>query len=262
MPFYLIYNTKEVFTTYKYYRKQAGMSIEGASSWLHVAPRTLSKYESGETQPAPQVALAMGRAYKNPALIFCYCQKECPIGANYSYQYLNNVDLSPQNILLKLYQEYREVGKALECLMSVAVNKKTREDFNEEQIHNLERDLHHLLDLEHTIQVLKMEMDRCQWVKIPNLVSQHNSKCYRQGYAVDEQVKETGREYGVPGQSSRRRRAYGAYRTVKFLQGSTPTGWKGMAECLKYLEKEKIRRSRPMKKNRPRPKERQRIMDI
>lgn len=33
---------------YRTARKEAGLTLEEAAFWLHVAPRTLGKYESGE----------------------------------------------------------------------------------------------------------------------------------------------------------------------------------------------------------------------
>lgn len=42
-------------------RKGAGLSIEEAAFQIHIAPRTLVKYEHGESTPGPDVVLAMSR---------------------------------------------------------------------------------------------------------------------------------------------------------------------------------------------------------
>lgn len=180
---------------YKDARKTAGLSIEEASFLLHIAPRTLCKYEAGETLPSQEVALAMGKVYGSPALTMLYCRRECAIGAAYSYEYLNNVDRTPQNILLKLHQVHREAGEAIGRMLVTIINKQQGSDFSESERHSFEQGLQELLDLEHTIEMLKMELGERQWCDIPQLISEHNSKCYRQGYVVHGTVKEDEQMY-------------------------------------------------------------------
>ncbi len=185
---------------YKQTRKQSGLCIEEASFQLHIAPRTLCKYEAAETHPGPEVALAMGRVYKAPALTMQYCRRECAIGTAYSYEVLNNVDLSPQNILLKLHQVHQDAGEAIGRLLSTVINKQQHSDFTDGEQQSLEQDLHDLLDLEHTIETLKMELGERQWCDIPQLVSEHNSKCFDRGYVVHGVVREVEQiyAYGLP----------------------------------------------------------------
>lgn len=66
---------------YRAARKAAELSIEEASFRLHIAPRTLCKYEAGETVPPPEVVLVMSRLYKIPWLTQHYCREFCAKGA-------------------------------------------------------------------------------------------------------------------------------------------------------------------------------------
>lgn len=165
---------------YKSARKQAGLSIDEAAYRLHVAPRTLCKYEAGESLPSPEVALAMGRVYKAPALTMLYCRKECAIGRAYCYDLLNNVDLSAMAIITKYRQENGEANEAIEHLATLMLNKKGRADCTEEELQQIWRWALELLDLEHVIEVLKLRLwDFCD---VMDLVKEHNDKCHRKRY--------------------------------------------------------------------------------
>lgn len=65
--------------TFKLARKEAGLTVEEAAFRIHVSPRALSNYESGQRVPPPDVVAGMAREYKRPDLIREYCG-ECPIG--------------------------------------------------------------------------------------------------------------------------------------------------------------------------------------
>jgi len=172
---------------YKQARKSAGLSIEEAAFQLHIAPRTLAKYESQKTASAC-TTLDMSKVYKDPTLNVQYCRNNCPVGKVYNYEYLNNIILSPQNIILNLYQKHRVAGNSLDNLKELVVNKDSTEDFTEEEKSYLKQEIYCLLNLEHAIQVIKLELDKRNWVDMPALIHAHNSKCLRKGYV--EHVKE------------------------------------------------------------------------
>ena len=64
-------------------RLQTGMSAEEAAFKLCVGIRTLYRYEAGETVPPADVVCMMARTYRKPGLLYLYCRKYCPIGAQY-----------------------------------------------------------------------------------------------------------------------------------------------------------------------------------
>lgn len=64
---------------YKQMRNKAGYSIENAAFRLHIAPRTLAKYEAEDKAP-PEVVLAMAELYNTPHLLHWQCKNNCPIG--------------------------------------------------------------------------------------------------------------------------------------------------------------------------------------
>ena len=84
---------------YKTSRKSANLSIEESAFRLHIAPRTLCKYEAGETVPGPEVVLAMSREYGKPEMTLTYCRENCAIGRAYGYEVLNGVDTSLVTVL-------------------------------------------------------------------------------------------------------------------------------------------------------------------
>jgi len=172
---------------YKQTRKNAKLSIEEAAFQLHIAPRTLCKYEAGESLPRPETAKAMGEVYKTPSLTMLYCRKECAIGRAYCYEVLNNVDLSPIAILTKYRQEEREAHEALKNLAELMLNKHGREDCTEEELRELRRWTLEMLDLEHVIETLKLRL--WDFLDVADLVNEHNQKCLEKRY-VDERKPE------------------------------------------------------------------------
>ncbi len=182
-------------------RMEIGLSRRAAGEALSLHPKSIEAYERGGLVPAPAVITTMAKLYRRPCLNQQYCRQECAIGAAFSYEVLNNVDLSPQNILLKLHQVHQDAGEAIRCLLSTVINKQERSDFTDGEGQSLTRAMHDLLDLEHTIEMLKMELEERQWCDVSQLVSEHNSKCYDRGYVTHGVVREVDQiyAYGVGG---------------------------------------------------------------
>jgi len=165
-------------------RKDAGFSIEEAAYRVNVASRTLIKYEHGETIPGPDVVLAMSRVYKRPWMTQIYCKECCAIGQAYSYEVLNNVNLDPQNIMLKLIGEMNEAQTVLNKMLEIAVNKNSRSDFTEQEWDEFIDCLHEFLDVEHNIETLKIALNH--WCDISEEIQKHNKKCLERGYVKKE----------------------------------------------------------------------------
>ena len=53
---------------------------EEAAELLHLSPATLGRYETDESDPAPDVVYAMSQIYQNPVLRRIHCSEYCPIG--------------------------------------------------------------------------------------------------------------------------------------------------------------------------------------
>lgn len=165
---------------YKPTRRKANLSIEEAAYRLHIAPRTLCKYEAGESTPSPEVALAMGKVYKAPELTSIYCRKECAIGQAYCYDLLNNVDLSAMAIITKYRQEGKEADEAVERLATLMLNKKGRPDCSDAELQDIWNWALELLDLEHVIETLKLRL--WDFLDVADLVTEHNRKCIEKRY--------------------------------------------------------------------------------
>ena len=161
-------------------RKACGLSREEASFRLHVAPRTLCNYEAGDSVPPPEVVLEMSHQYGAPSMTQQYCRHSCAIGQAYSYVVLDNVNLDPASVSLKLLGELKEAQEVLQQMFSLMVNKNGREDFTDREWVQFSSHLHEFLDVEHNIETLKISLGR--WADMSVLVAQHNQKCIDRGY--------------------------------------------------------------------------------
>lgn len=165
---------------YRGARKRARLSIEEAAFRLHIAPRTLCKYEAEESIPPPEVVLEMSKLYGCPDITQRYCRECCAIGRTYGYEVLDNVNLDPATVILKLVGEYKEAGQMLGKLMELTVNKNSRKDFTDGEWQQYLQGLHEFLDLEHNIECLKLALGR--WCDVAELIEEHNQKCRERGY--------------------------------------------------------------------------------
>lgn len=165
---------------YKAGRKNAGLSLEEAAFRLHIAPRTLCKYEAGQVVPSPDVVLKMSQEYQQPELTLLYCRENCAIGKAYGYEVLDAVDTNPVVVLAKLMGEMEEALNMLNRAMSIAINKVRRGDFTNDEWDIFSEAVLEFLDVEHNIEVLKLVMGRM--TDVAELVERHNQKCRENGY--------------------------------------------------------------------------------
>jgi len=161
-------------------RLKSGLTIEEAAARTYISPRALINYEQNNTVPGPDVALRMSKVYKDPWLTQRYCKECCAIGQAYSYEILDNVNLDPASVLLKLVGEMEEAQKVLTNMLSIAVNKNEREDFKENEWEEFIKYLHEFLDVEHNIEILKISLNK--WCDMAKMVAEHNIKCKKKGY--------------------------------------------------------------------------------
>lgn len=173
---------------YKIARKRAGLTVEEAAFRLHVAPRTLAKYESGENTPPPEVVLGMARAYHQSLPVQHYCRKCCAIGAACRYEVLDRVNLDPASVILKLGSEMREAASAFDRMAELAVNKRRREDFTDAEWSEFMRCFGEFMDVEHNVEALRLSL--AEWADIAEPVGQHNRKCRDRGYATTPEPME------------------------------------------------------------------------
>lgn len=172
---------------YKDARKQANLPIEEAAFRVHVAPRTLSKYEAGETVPPPEVVLAMSREYRQPEMTLTYCRQNCAIGKAYGYEVLNAVDTSMVTVLAKLMDEMDEARGLLGRAMALAINRMEREAFTDGEWREFSGAVLEFLDVEHNIEVLKLALGRI--CDVSELIEMHNKKCRDSGYTKEKPLK-------------------------------------------------------------------------
>lgn len=166
---------------YKRGRLEARMTIEEAAEELHIAPRTLAKYEADDTEPSPAMALQMSRVYRQPEITYQYC-RNCPIGAVYAYELLNNVDDNITTILVKLHEELHEAAEAVKKAMFISVNKRTREDFDNDEWEKFTKAVHELIDVEHAFEFFKIKVG--QITDVASFIHAHNEDCIHKGYAL------------------------------------------------------------------------------
>lgn len=104
---------------YKEARKKAGLSIEEAAYRLNIAPRTLCKYESGELNVPPDMALKMSQIYGMPELAPWHCAKRCAIGRVFCPVFQMG-DLATDT--LRLMRELRDVNERIGDLVDIAAD--------------------------------------------------------------------------------------------------------------------------------------------
>ena len=165
---------------YRLVRKQAGIGTDEAALMLNLAPRTLSKYEAGDTSPPSEVVLAMAKAYGASLLTLHHCRHQCAIGSAYSFEILDGVNMDPATVLLKVLEEMSEAQDAIHGMLRAVVNKNRREDFAPREWATLINGLHELIDYEHTVEILKVALSG--WCDISEVIAQHNLKCQQRGY--------------------------------------------------------------------------------
>ncbi len=165
-------------------RLKTGLTIEEAAAKTYVSPRALINYEQENTTPGPDVALQMSKVYKDPWLTQRYCKDCCAIGRAYSYEILDNVNLDPASVMLKLVGEMKEAQDVLNNMLALAVNKNEREDFKECEWEEFVRYLHEFLDVEHNVEILKISLNK--WCDMAELIAEHNQKCKLRGYVGGE----------------------------------------------------------------------------
>ncbi len=169
---------------YKDARKRAGLTIEEAAFRLHVAPRTLCKYESGENVPPPEVIVAMSREYRAPELLARYCRENCAIGQAQGYEILDRVNADPPSVMIKLVGEMAEAQAVLHRMLDLAVNRNRREDFPDREWAEFTKCVQEFLDVEHNVAILRLSLGA--WCDPSELVGRHNRKCVDRGYASIE----------------------------------------------------------------------------
>lgn len=165
-------------------RKRAGKTQEQTSRAMFMGLRQYQRLEYGEQDMTPDEALKLSKVLDCPTLTMVYCKKSCSIGKRYCFDLLNNVDLSPTAILTKYRQEEREANEALEHLSEIMLNKTNREDCTDEELKLLWRWALEMLDLEHVIETLKMQL--WDFLDVAALIREHNMKCHDKRYVDRE----------------------------------------------------------------------------
>lgn len=148
---------------------------------IEISTESLGCYERGIRDPSPMMVKELAEIYKEPFLTQKYCKYNCSIGQAFSYEILDEVDLTLSNVCLKLLEEHRESSELLEETIMMIANKRTIDDFKTEQIKTLKFNVHELLDVEHTIEIFKIALNK--FFNMEEMIQEHNQKCIDHGYA-------------------------------------------------------------------------------
>lgn len=147
---------------------------------IEISIESLGCYERGVRDPSPGMVVELADIYKEPFLTQRYCKFNCAIGQAYSYDILDNIDTNLSSIALKLLEEHRESHELLEETLTLIVNKRKIEDFTTEEIRKLKFNVHELLDVEHTIEIFKIALNK--FINMEEMIAEHNQKCKNHGY--------------------------------------------------------------------------------
>lgn len=147
---------------------------------IEISTESLGCYERGVRSPSPGIVVELAAIYKEPFLTQRYCKYNCAIGQAYSYEILDNVDLNISNIALKLLEEHRESHEVLTEILVLITNKKSIKDFKESELQQLKKNVHELLDTEHSIEIFKIALNK--FIDMKEMIAEHNQKCIERGY--------------------------------------------------------------------------------
>lgn len=148
---------------------------------IEISTESLGCYERGVRDPSPGMVIELADIYNEPFLTQKYCKYCCKIGQAYSYEMLDNVDLNLSNVALKLLEEHRESHEVLAETLILITNKRTEADFTEEELSRLKKNVHELLDTEHTIEIFKITLNK--FINMKAMIAEHNEKCRQRGYS-------------------------------------------------------------------------------
>lgn len=153
-----------------------------AEKGIEISTESLGCYERGVRDPSPNMVVEFADIYQEPFLTQRYCKYNCAIGQAYSYEVLDNVDLiNISNIALKLLEEHRESHEVLNEILILITNKKGIKDFTDLELEKLKKNVHELLDTEHTIEIFKIALNK--FIDMKEMIAEHNEKCRQRGYA-------------------------------------------------------------------------------
>ena len=153
-----------------------------ADRGIEISTESLGCYERGVRDPSPGMVVELADIYKEPFLTQRYCRYNCAIGQAYSYEILDNIDLDNlSNIALKLLEEHRESHDVLAEILVLITNKRTKKDFTDYEYERLKKNVHELLDTEHTIEIFKIALNK--FIDMKEMIAEHNEKCRQRGYA-------------------------------------------------------------------------------
>lgn len=159
---------------YKDARLAKGLTLEEAAELIHCTSRTVWAFENEKNPDAYYVSM-MAKTYDKPELTLFYCKNNCPIGRDFSYELLDNIDLNITTILTKLNIEMKEAQGVMNSLISQSINHEF-----ENNMEKFEEDLQELLDVEHNIEILKIKLH--QWLDVKKITNIHNEKCIERNY--------------------------------------------------------------------------------
>lgn len=161
-------------------RKKRNLSQQKVAELMHTCTRTIWELENEKNPDAFKIK-RLSEIYNRPDLTQIYCKKLCPIGRDYSFEILDNVNLDLPTILLKLRSEMKEGEIALNNLLEASINN----DF-EDDLETFEKNVHELLDIEHNIEVLKIKLHK--WLEVKKVIKDHNDKCIERNYTKKEKT--------------------------------------------------------------------------
>lgn len=166
-------------------RESKGLTRDNVASLLAdkgigISTESLGCYERGVRDPSPNMVVEFAEIYQEPFLTQRFCKHNCAIGQAYSYEILDNVDLNISNIALKLLEEHRESHEVLTEILVMITNKKSKKDFTDIELKNLKKNVHELLDTEHTIEIFKIALNK--FIDMKEMIAEHNEKCRQRGY--------------------------------------------------------------------------------
>lgn len=113
---------RETQNIYQSARIGAGLTQEAAAEQLHVSPRSVQKYESGEQTPPPDIVARMAQTYAAPWLNNWYCVHQCPLGCERNLP-TEAIELQQAALLLGAIENPQQLSQDARRLFQISLDR-------------------------------------------------------------------------------------------------------------------------------------------
>lgn len=145
------------------------------ADYMGITVRQYRRLEYGEIPMSPAQANKVADFLGCGAIRDIYCNDWCEIGRRNCLPVLNQINVNPVAVMLKLQYELGTVSNAIEATTMMVLNKKSRDDFTREELEKLGSFAALAVSLQHCLMHVKLILG--DFVDVEKIVKAHKTKC-------------------------------------------------------------------------------------